>query len=344
MKPLPIRLLSGLLLLLMVTSLTSCVTLFCSNTTRVRISATPGTKLIKDTANFTDLRSIGLFDVPATTDGKSYIIPHSGLFVSIPRSASKVVPITCEKDSVRKTTYLHPVFSKWCFYNVFNYGLGFLLDGSNPNRYSYKSRVYVNMNDPLDLKYNRFAPMKKNETTLNCSIPYATNFYFNDNKSISGFGFYGVSVGGNYYYKNNQFLSLQAGVAINLPIPVPAAYDRYGDTINIVNLSSIFINLKNNYSYHRFDLGYGLSFSKNSWNENKYIHDSSHDYKTYVLHNYRNLTAGASFSAYYRLGKSLHIGLLYQPWFLSIQNSPTFKYEHSITLDVMWRYRLNHNW
>ena len=325
---------------LLITCFTSCVTIFCRDNTMVNIRSDKGARLLRDSAHYVQVRGpMGSGD-PLLVDG-GYVIPQNGLNISVPRSKTEELPIVVVKDSLRKTIRLRPTVSSKFYYNVLSYGLGFLVDFRNPNRFGYRSGVYVNIDDPSDAHYHRYASFRKNDLTFNLSVPYVNSFYFNDGKANgSQFGFWGVAAGANYYYSDNKFVSLQAGAAINLPIPVPAAVDYFGDTITVTNATSLFLNIKDNYVIGRFDLGYGLSVSRNTWREIRSIRDSTREYKSNILHDYVNTSIGGSFSAYYRLGRTIHMGLLYQPYLFSLSGSPAVKYEHTISFDVLWRFRL----
>ncbi len=321
-------------------SFISCVTLFCHKNATINIRSDKGAVMVIDTTRFIDIESETPFIPLAKTD-TTYPIPHHGVNITVARSQTVLLPITIRKDSVRKTVYLKPRHSKAYYCNFLSYGLGFLADFKNPNRFAYPYKIYINTNDTGDKLYHRFAPWQRCDITLNMSVPYINIFTFNDGKnSFSQGGFWGISCGVNNYYASRKSLSLQLGTAVNLPIPVPAAIDYFGDTVVRSNISSTFLNLKNNYTTRRYEFGYGLSVSHNTWREFRTIRDSSNHYKTDTLRNYNNTSIGAAFSAYYRLGRNFHIGFLYQPYLFSLQKAPLFNYEHTISFDLVWRFQI----
>ena len=147
-------------------------------------------------------------------------------------------------------------------------------------------------------------------------------------------GLGGLSLGANYWYTKNSFISAQVGTAINLSLA-----ERLGDTVSWNRISSFFLNIKNNQSIGRFDFGYGLSIADNNWKSIRQVR-LKNDYQISTLYNYSNINLGMAFSAYYRLTQYLYTGILYQPYFLSLQNSFMQKYEHTIIFDLMWRFNV----
>lgn len=55
---------------------------------------------------------------------------------------------------------------------------------------------------------------------------------------------------------------------------------------------------------------------------------------------HRNLNLGLTFNTYYRLGKTAHLGLIYQPSFVPLRGDPAIIYEHLISLEINWRIKL----
>ena len=85
-----------------------------------------------------------------------------------------------------------------------------------------------------------------------------------------------------------------------------------------------------------FDLGYGLSFSGLNWSQKTRGDTIKLDRSI--------LSAGMGFSlsAQYRLGNSIRLGLLYQPNLLSFDQSPAFRYQHYISVNLTWKLPMNY--
>lgn len=107
------------------------------------------------------------------------------------------------------------------------------------------------------------------------------------------------------------------------------------------------MNLTDNFVKGRLTLGYGLNYSTNIWNEftrDLGRYDSTSGWSPSGIDEYSNIfknkNLGFTFNSYYRLGKTIHLGLIYQPSLLHLNNGPEFIYEHLISLEVNWRIKL----
>lgn len=149
-------------------------------------------------------------------------------------------------------------------------------------------------------------------------------------------GFWGISAGMEYFYKNNKFLSLTASAAMDFFVPVPAAVDISGE---YALMSSTYFSLMDNYKYKRFSVGYGLNYSRNTW-----------DYRYYARFNPSPPTRepvkktsqsfGLTINGRYQLRKYFFIGLIYRPTVLTVKPTTKFNYEHLISMEFAWKIRL----
>jgi hypothetical protein len=218
--------------------------------------------------------------------------------------------------------------------NIDSYCIGMLADWNNPKRYGYPKEIYLDLHDSSN-KYHRFIPSSPGKFYLLISMPHANNFLVrpgNNEGTRTNTGFFGLSVGLDYYYKKNKFLRLSAGAVTNFPIPFPAPYDYKGD---VVSISSQYVNISNNYQLNRFLLGYGISISRNYWHH-------YNDYTNPVVEygSQTNTAAGIVLQSYYKLGRTFYIGAIYRPTFFRFSSSNPFEYEHLISIDLLWRLRL----
>lgn len=184
-------------------------------------------------------------------------------------------------------------------------------------------------------------PWEKDNIHLDVSVLMANQFYFRPPGADLGTGgFWGVSAGGDYCYRRNRFLSLQVGTAINYVLPVPAGVDVRPDSAGHLytdQINTTFINVRNNYVWRRWDFGYGLMASRHDRTETDSYSNSKRTMDSVLTRNYTNMGLGASLAAYYRWNWFFYMGILYQPQALSIQNGVQWKYEHFISLDVLFR-------
>lgn len=176
----------------------------------------------------------------------------------------------------------------------------------------------------------------KGNIHLNLSVPFinhlsaAAPVWHYDNGGVLGF-----SVGANYFYADNKFLSVQAGAGIGFN----ALGETFPDSTGWrggQSAMALFFNARNNHVWKRFDFGYGITLSEHSVtyiNRNDKLNiDSSI--------RYNNIGIGPNFSTYFRIVYFLYAGVLYQPQVFSLTDG-TFKYEHFLSLDVMFRMHVN---
>jgi hypothetical protein len=201
---------------------------------------------------------------------------------------------------------------------------------------------------PPDLLYSKRIPNKseiygKGTWDLRLTIPYINHFILKPNgeRDISKVGFLGAAIGFDYYHQNTQYLSVLAGVGIDFFLPFPVHLDyNYGEEIVEKEFcSSTFISLTNNHRYKFISLGYGLSYSHNSWILT-YNTGYSFENNSYVAKKYTGNTLGLMFTGYWLTKKSFSLGVIYRPNFIRLNTTPTFKYEHLISIDLAWRIRL----
>jgi len=223
----------------------------------------------------------------------------------------------------------------------------YLIDFTNQKRFYYGRTLDLKLNDtstiirPSFLKryfnyFHKNFPNNEGQITLKLSLPWINSFMLHPKNETykQGNGFMGVGAGLEYYYKENKYISLTANAVIDLFTPVPAAVDYEG---NYEIMSSIYFNLMNNIISKRFSFGYGINYSKNTWDlrQGKFATSSMRDP---VSRNSQSF--GIAISGYHQLRKHLFIGLTFRPSFLDIKPNLEFKYQHLISIDFCWKYRL----
>lgn len=188
-------------------------------------------------------------------------------------------------------------------------------------------------------------PYKNGDFRLDIKLPHFNYLALNPNSEFrdSEFGFNGYGLGFEYNYKDNKFLEVNSSFVMTFELPFPAPVDAEYNKI----LGSYYFNLTDNYVKGRFTLGYGLTYSTNIWKEwtrdlGRYDSDSGWSPSGIAPYSLAitNKNLGFTFNSYYRLGKTIHLGLIYQPSLLNLNNSPKFIYEHLISMEVNWRIKL----
>lgn len=174
------------------------------------------------------------------------------------------------------------------------------------------------------------------EIRLKLGLPYVNSFTLNPQNETrkTQTGWVGLELGLEYQYSENSFVNLES--SINGAAEAFGLMDIVGEFDQFATLS---INLSQNNTIGRVTIGYGLSYAWNTWVYTRtFVPDSIAPTRDLVVRDSQNL--GLILNSYYRLGKTAHIGLIYRPYFLKVVPDTKFDYEHIISLDIMWRFRI----
>lgn len=226
--------------------------------------------------------------------------------------------------------------------------IGYSVDYTNHKRFHYGKSVLID-NDTINITYELkrkkrakvFKETNKGNLFVNASIPYFNNFHMRPENVIpeSNSGFFGISLGADYYYKKKNFINLtySQNLIFETPFPAPISYDSDHEH----NQTSAFL-LSNNHVFNRFSVGYGLSYINYKWSLHK---ESEFDSENNQITKADNITKkhvalGFTFPAYYRLNKMLYLGVIYSPTFYTPNSVNKFTYEHVISLDVKVKFRI----
>jgi hypothetical protein len=143
-------------------------------------------------------------------------------------------------------------------------------------------------------------------------------------------------LGLDHHYKPNRFLSGTVSGNMELYIPIIANIDVYGD---YEVMSTVYGSITDNFQFKDFSIGYGLSYSKNTW-----LYSSDR-----TVNNLPSSTAtiskaseslGLVLNGYYRISEHFFIGVIYRPNLYTIKPLAQFNYEHLLSLDFSWKFRL----
>lgn len=221
--------------------------------------------------------------------------------------------------------------------------IAYLIDFSNPKRYYYGKSVtfYLKSLDSVIIPqktplayFSREFPTKAGQMNFSFSIPYINSFYqkppFEPNKSNTGF--WGASLGLEYYYKDYNYLAINANTASDFFAPIGPA-DIFGE---YDMMSTMYLSLTDNHRFNRFSAGYGINFSSNSWDHRNY--SSSVPLREPIKRVSHSI--GLTLNGYNQIGQHLFIGVIYRPTILRVSPDVAFKYEHLISLDFAFKYRI----
>jgi len=298
--------------LLLVLILNSCATILNESTTKLNIYSNKPTRLTVDnnTYNF---------------DNKCQII--------VQRKKDTLI-LYAESDSLKKTIKLKSKNSLAYDANIFyTYGLGCIIDRKNPKRYTYQNDVFIDYNSHND-QPSRFGPANKGQINLNLSWPGINNLILRpQNESYkSSIGILGISAGLDYFYKENKFINVTASAVTDSFVAEYASGEWDF-------MSSVYYSLTDNINFKRFTLGYGLNYSINTWDHRYYYgFDAPPPKHDPVVKSNKSL--GFTINSYYRIGRYFNIGLIYRPTFIRINPNTELNYEHLISLDFLWKWRI----
>jgi hypothetical protein len=225
-------------------------------------------------------------------------------------------------------------FAYW--FNLYaNYGIGMLIDQDNPKRYSYPSRIYLNPLNP-NAQYRRWQPSTRNqEIAFRIFVPYLNIFQvrpdFEPDIKTSG-GFWGLGVGLDFYHQPDQFISLSMAAQTNFFVPVPAAVDVVEEYEFI---RSEEVTFTNNHWLGRFTMGYGISFSNNTWEFRSAAFGSQFPPSRRPSER-STATIGLAFPIHYYTGDHFYFRMVYRPSFWRFSRIRPFGYEHLVSLGFGW--------
>ena len=246
--------------------------------------------------------------------------------------------ITAITDSLEKSIEIEQKNSVAFWTNLFNYGIGMLVDRNNPKRYTYPGKIFINSADATG-GYSLFGKANnKGELYLYFSLPMVNRFRMmiegeGSKRSVGAMGF---CFGLDYYHSKNQFI--HAGFS-TLVGGYKTTHTRDRRTREREYMESQHFSLSNNHKFGRFSIGYGFSYARISW---KYIR-SRRGFIFYrpVERVEKNHNAfGLIFPSYFQLGEHLNIGIVYRPTFFRPNLPNKFAYEHLISVDLAWKIRL----
>jgi len=283
-------------------------------------------------------------DAKAKVNDSIYNLPTT---VTVLRS-KKELPVTLITNSATTNILLQPKVNPWFIYGNLAFGiLGYPIDLTNNKRFYYGREILLdninNNKDSLQARekidyFKRDFPTHKGQINITASIPYANGFYLqpHNEPAKSSFGFFGFSIGAEYFYKDTKFLKFTAGSSIDFEFPFPAPLDHFDsyETVTATNFT-----LTNNHKIGRFTFGYGLNYAIYAWR----IINPDHTFPAYGPESRtRNSHAyGLSLNAYHQFSKSVFLGVVYNPTFVNSFPVTQFKYQHAVSLDLLFKFTLH---
>lgn len=225
---------------------------------------------------------------------------------------------------------------------------GYLIDFTNQKRFYYGRHVFLNKDDSIRIirppvskfYYDYFGkkfPSHKGVVNLTIGLPYINVFFLQppNEPTKRNLGFWGLSAGLEYFYRDSRFISLKAYAASDFFAPFIGAIDISGE---YELMSSLFVSLTQNYALNRFSLGYGLSYSRNIWDLRYYEQfDPPQPGREPIKKKTESI--GFQLNGYHQFNKLFLVGMIYRPSLLRINPSVEFKYEHLISVEIVMKLR-----
>ena len=172
------------------------------------------------------------------------------------------------------------------------------------------------------------------EWRLKLGLPYLNSFYLQPKNETpkSETGWIGLEGGVEYQHGERRFACLEYSLNGAAPVPlgvvdIEGEFDAY-----LTNA----IAITENRTLGRFSIGYGLSVAANTWTYTRtFVPDTVQPTRELVTRTSKNI--GLALNTYYRMGRALHLGFIYRPYFFKFDSADPWQYEHVISVDVMWR-------
>lgn len=319
-----------------VLSFSSCATIFNQRSVKVKV--------------YTDVDSAL---VCIKDSDECYVTPAT---INLPRSKSNV-DLIVKKDTITKSVTLKSQVSTAFMLDFFTPALlGMAVDFTNPKMYSYPKSNYISVTGKsIDKRYSGVLQTKRSLSTKNqlyfkYSIPEGNYFYFNKGYEYGdAFGFFGLSVGVEYYFKDLYSINFDLGIMFNAETPFPAAVDHWGSYENVF-ASYVDLQLGKDVKFLHFDFGLqGNLTHYYSCEQESYELSSLYPYpEVFTLYYpevkeyfHQQYNAGLALSGYYKLSDGFCLGLNYYPSCFSWHNGDfDFHYSHLMMFEFIFRPKL----
>ena len=293
----------------------------------------------------------------ATINDSTYTLPAT---VKVTRSKEDL-KVTLITDSITKNYIVKASPNASFIYGNLMWmqasPLAYLADFNSPKRFYYGHKIMLSDSDTVNVivprlargyinYFNKRYPTKKGQVNVTGGIPFANLFYFTpSNEELQNMsGFFGVTVGLEYFYKENKFLKLSGSYALDHEVPIPVGID-YDDAHQRVRAANI--TLTDNYKLNRFTVGYGLNYAMYTW---QLINDDypvaltpdsvtdSNDLRPPMEKN--SHAFGLSLNTYHQITKGLFAGIIYNPTLLTTYPNTKWEYGHVVSLEIIYKIRL----
>lgn len=237
-----------------------------------------------------------------------------------------------EKDGVVSSGFYLLLGQYFFDKNQFKYARRYWKRGAEQKGCSECSKKIDEVPNSIILVQDKY-PYKTKQVNLVLSLPWINSFYLKPQNegTKNNTGFWGLSVGAEYFYKPNAYLKFNGSTVIDFFVPVPAAVDIYGDH---AQMTSTYLSVSNNFKSNRLNLGYGINFSRNCWAY--HFSDTAGVTRREPIKKSSYSVGGIS-SAHFQISRLVLVGIIYRPTILRISPKTRFTYEHLFSLEFAFR-------
>ncbi|MBS1538477.1 MAG: hypothetical protein JST20_12100 [Bacteroidetes bacterium] len=189
--------------------LSSCATVLNDNFTSININTSDKSQIVlkTDTLQTDTLQTVDNF-----------------ITLTVPRS-EKPLNISIQSDSLKKVITIDPKYSFSYYLNlIYNCGIGLFIENHFPKSFTYPSNIYINTTtDTLNQYYQYYSPPKEGKLDFHISLPHINSFYLHptDENYKQKTGFWGISLGVDYYHTSKQFVNLSMSALTDFFLPIP---------------------------------------------------------------------------------------------------------------------------
>lgn len=226
--------------------------------------------------------------------------------------------------------------------------VAYLIDMTNQKRFYYGKSIVLKKNDSLQILtpsvlknfetyFSQKYPKSKGQVDLTLSIPWINSFRFkpeNEPQKVNT-GFFGLSIGLDYFYTDKRYFNLTASAVADIETPIPAPIDYEGV---YETMASTYISLTNNHKINRFHFGYGINYSRNIWNLRNEPYDSLSSTIEPITKS--NNSLGLTLNGYHQITENFLLGIIYRPTIFRVTPATDLRYESLFVFDIAWKVRL----
>lgn len=306
----PVKLLMGIILLV---TISSCATLINSKFITTEITGQPQSKIVieKDTFSISGKKTAIRIKRKKEPLSITVLHNHQKEELLVPSSRSRAYKL-----------------------NIWNYGLGLILDYKKDKSYTFPRRIHL-YNDETGIGYFPYDPeFPYGRWRIHLSIPYFNHFHLQPQEEggKTSLGFLGLQLGTDFFYNKSRHFRFSAAAATDFPSPIPVPLDIFGE---YEIFTTTFLSLSHHHESQKWNWGYGLTYGENNWKRRHGINLFPRPNLEEVTKSHN--TWGLIFPVYYKIKKSFHLGIIYRPTWWRSGVDPKSQYEHLISLDVAWK-------